>query len=306
VWPRSTVTDATGRARFDGLPDGKAVIVAAGGRGVICTEAWAEAGGEEATLRLPVTARVRVRLAEPVPGHRVVSCAVYSLERADSDGRFDYKVASAEREGEEYVLRAPAERVMVRFRCTGGPERAWELDLSDGNEARVTYAFGPRPPTEIRVLDHRGEPVAGARISTLAGDRRIASTDREGRAAPGGRAPLGVIRLKVERRIGYPPQVTGPVDTSGPVLVRLGPTGRVAVSVFRDGSPVREGEVRIHSELGATGGWFAVGRIQATKVLYEVPVGARRVEYRREGGMPRFANVTVVEGRTAEVEIRLP
>lgn len=259
--PWRTVSDADGMFRFDTVPPGPLTMrVAAEGFSPSVASAIAPQDDVLVTLgalidlqgkvvgQPEVLARTRVRLE---------GSAIWpAIETAvDPDtGAFTFETIPDGIYAVEAFAPAPDDD-------PGAPELASFPLENVTPELEVTLALGPAVRARVQVVDPRGEPVPDARV-TLANASvgllsRIATTDAEGRAAPGPVVP-GPYVLRAEAD-GFLPAEPLAITLDAPdpdhpeappvfTLTLLRPGAIAGIVVDEDGRPVAEAVVEYEAE----------------------------------------------------------
>jgi Carboxypeptidase regulatory-like domain len=311
--PWTAPSDHAGRFRFDGVPIGRAVKVGARGFPFSGRFDWtlAAPGPGPVVLRWPGHGRIRIR---PAGGrHGGGSAAIRLLDRRLENGECAMSNGDPLWEGDEIVLSVPAGLLDVRLEVWPGARQVFSpVRVREGEEIPLDYGF-PVPGTlHGRIVDTRSRPVPGARIVDARTGRMHAITDADGEvrlSRPDGPlwpVPAGPIRLVINAD-GFAPVSTEILDTTKhPDVSRvLTPGGAVRVTIRRDEDLPEFVRLRLLSDRGPHSGWTHTGGGRTTLIEHVTP-GRRRIEIRGMNRMPVFEDVDIIEGRTCEVDVRLP
>jgi hypothetical protein len=291
----SAVTDGRGRFSFDGFPEGRAVRVEieATPRGFFrgIDRCWAVAGGEEVTLTVPRSGRIRFRFADGGE----VSGGEVEFRLLDRDFHYEHEFRPEDRS----VCPVPSGRLAVLFAPKARAAKLWsEVLVGPGEETVLTYDF-PRPGAITGlVTDEAGRPLEAA-LTTVLGGRLAAESDEEGRIRGTG-VCCGTTPLRVEAdgHVGF---VTGPVDLSAGTHLRieLSTGGTVRGTLARpDGTRVIAWVSLRGENVQARRGTFAFRK--------RVPAGRHTLKILEEGRLPVYREIEVSDGRETEVSVVLP
>lgn len=172
--PHSTTTDAVGRYRFGGLPQGSFAVKAHADGYSIATESVEiiRGGVTRATLRLAKSGRVRGRVIDG-SGAPIASAI---LRNASDELLGEYTVAS-DREGRFELTDVPAGTVSLLVTSESHLERVVETIVMPGEETRVDIVLERGRAILGRVVDESGVAMKGVSIDATARD----PTSGEGR-----------------------------------------------------------------------------------------------------------------------------
>jgi RNA polymerase sigma factor (sigma-70 family) len=317
---QDTVSDADGRFRFAGLPDGAYSIRGSSqGSGGVRSSRGAVAarpGDPEVQLVLAPDGGItgQVALADGrSPGAFTVEIARgYPVPFASPDGRF--------------TIDAPAgSHRLVIAGLSFKSKTVADVTVEDGEVADVgTITVDPGRSISGRVLDDRGEPVAGARVAAgglLTGggselyiesesiDAKATETDDDGRFSIEGFGRGAITVVAGKDRVGRSASVQVPAGEGSAVLdLVLAPTGGVFGKVSRSGAPVAD-TVVIANPIGATSSNFFVATGPDGSFAFDALTAGTYVIYPMIGGggsQPKdmfVRGVDVVAGGRAEIAL---
>lgn len=168
VTPLEFTTEADGRFRFEAEPGRVRVLAEATGYAVgESREVWLKPGTEIASLVIElgrdgqVTVLVRTEDDQPIKGATVETFGLSTWQLAP---------LATDAKGEARLERVPPGELRFRVRAVGfSSAESPPVVLEPGGRTELTVVLGPLLGINGRVLNGRGDPVAGAQVSLQGG-----------------------------------------------------------------------------------------------------------------------------------------
>jgi hypothetical protein len=312
----SAETDGDGRFEIAGVAPGTARILKASAPslGYEFAHTWAVAGGAETVFRFPGNATLTLPWPEGKGvGSLDARVVLPGRENLDGEGALTtdpfYLV-----DGDRLLMRVPAGEVLLGYHpwTENGPLVLERLTLEPGETRALTVPEGDPPRIAVLPL-----PPPSVREGTIHVEVGIVGTDHDlGILGPGNDYRVAeevYVRIPAVRLCVTADTATVFTDlldlrTGGSFTVHIPePASIRGVVTGTGGKPVAGADVRVRAPHGFRHGeWERTDAEGRFTIEEDLPVGHLRLEIRREDRLPVFSDVETGEGRTAEVEVRLP